>query len=51
MSASRAFLLFQKFHSCGFLAGSEESLYELSELIGVLVFELWSDGEKKKWRG
>lgn len=47
MSASWAFLLFQKFHSCGFLAGSEESLYEVSELIGVLVFELWSDSEKK----
>lgn len=48
MSASQAFLLFRKFHSCGFLAGFEESLYEVSELIGGLVFKLWSEGEKKK---
>lgn len=48
MLASRAFLLFRKFHSCGFLAGFEESLYEESELIGVLVFKLWSDSKKKK---
>lgn len=51
MSASRAFLLFRKFHSCGFLAGFEESLYEVSELVSVLVFKLWSDGETKKGEG
>lgn len=51
MSASQAFPLFRKFHSCGFLAGFEESLYEVSELVSVLVFKLWSDGETEKRRG
>lgn len=46
MPASQAFLLFRKFHSRGFLADFKESLYEVSELISVLVFKLWSDGEK-----
>ena len=45
--SSQAFLLFRKSHSCGFLAGFEESLYEVSELVSVLVFKLWSDSEKK----
>lgn len=47
ISASQAFLLLRKFHSCGFLAGFKESLYEVSELVSVLVFKLWSDGEEK----
>ena len=51
MSASQAFLLFRKFHSCGFLAGFEESLYEVSELVSVLIFKLWSDGGKKNEEG
>ena len=48
--ASQAFLLFRKFHSCGFLAGFKESLYKVSELVSVLVFKLWSDSGKKKKR-
>lgn len=39
-----AFLLFREFHSCSFLAAFEESLYEVSEPLGVLVFKPWSDG-------
>ena len=48
--ASQAFLLFRKFHSCGFLAGFTESLYKVGELVSVPVFKLWSDsgGKKKK---
>ena len=46
--ASQAFLLFRKFHSCGFLAGFTESLYKVGELVSMLLFKLWSDSGKIK---
>lgn len=46
--ASQAFLLFRKFHFCGFLAGFTESLYKVGELVSVLLFKLWSDSGEKK---
>lgn len=51
MSATQAFLLFRKFHSCGFLADFKESLYKMSELVSVLVFKLVRRWKKKNEDG